>query len=159
MVFVICFPAISCYLNCKTVPVATPIGSFDATWFIQKIIVGIIIVCLTSFKWKIKGPSFNTVGLAAAVEILSNVQEEEYLSGFGVEISPYGGHPDPYGARGRGLEQHQTNLTSELEGDKMVLKIMKPPRDKDSIASLSWQSCAWMVSVSDSRVWRNLSIV
>jgi hypothetical protein len=30
----------------------------------------------------------------------------------------------------------------------MVLKIAKPPRDKDSIMGLSWQCCSWMVSVS-----------
>ena len=28
----------------------------------------------------------------------------------------------------------------------MVLKICKPPRDKDSLVSLSWQCCSWMVS-------------
>ena len=28
----------------------------------------------------------------------------------------------------------------------MVLKIAKPPRDKDSIAGLAWQCCTWMVS-------------
>ena len=45
-----------------------------------------------------------------------------------------------------GGEVHPTSLTSELEGDKMVLKIAKPPRDKDSIAGLAWQCCTWMVS-------------
>jgi hypothetical protein len=30
----------------------------------------------------------------------------------------------------------------------MVLKIAKPPRDKDSIMGLSWQCCSLMVSVS-----------
>ena len=32
----------------------------------------------------------------------------------------------------------------------MVLKIAKPPRDKDNIASLTWQYCTWMVSSSAS---------
>ena len=75
------------------------------------------------------------------------VQEEEYLSGFGVENSSYGSYGESYGARSRTAEPHPTSLTSELEGDKMVLKIAKPPRDKDSIVSLSWQCCSWMVSV------------
>ena len=65
------------------------------------------------------------------------------MSGFGVENAGYGVYGD---ARNRGVE-HLANLTSELEGDKMVLKISKPPRDKDSIMSLSWQVCSWMVSV------------
>ncbi len=41
-----------------------------------------------------------------------------------------------------------TSLTSELEGDKMVLKICKPPRDKDSMVALTWQCCTWVVAVS-----------
>ena len=52
------------------------------------------------------------------------------------------GYTDIYG-------QHTpASLTSELEGDKMVLKICKPPRDKDSIVSLTWQCCTWLVAVS-----------
>ena len=70
----------------------------------------------------------------------------------------YSGYIDPgYGARARlvdahsghgaGPGAHQASITSELEGDKMVLKIAKPPRDKDSLMSLSWQCCSWMVTV------------
>ena len=56
-------------------------------------------------------------------------------------------YSDSYaGGRARAGEVHPTSLTSELEGDKMVLKIAKPPRDKDSIAGLAWQCCTWMVS-------------
>ena len=93
-------------------------------------------------------------------------QEEEYLSGFGMEGSAqYSGYIDPsYGARSRLVDAHahsghgagalggpgaghQASITSELEGDKMVLKIAKPPRDKDSLMSLTWQCCSWMVTV------------
>jgi len=81
-----------------------------------------------------------------AIKKLGGVKEEEYLSGFGVENSSYGSYGESYGARSRTAEPHPTSLTSELEGDKMVLKIAKPPRDKDSIVSLSWQCCSWMVS-------------
>ena len=45
-----------------------------------------------------------------------------------------------------------TSLTSELEGDKMVLKICKPPRDKDSMVALTWQCCTWVVAVSFPRL-------
>ena len=84
-----------------------------------------------------------------AIKKLGGVKEEEYINGFGVENSTYGGYSDPYMRTGRGGElTHPTSLTSELEGDKMVLKIAKPPRDKDSIAGLTWQACTWMVSSS-----------
>ena len=86
------------------------------------------------------------------------VQEEEYLSGFGVENSSYGSYGESYGARSRTAEPHPTSLTSELEGDKMVLKIAKPPRDKDSIVSLSCQCCSWMVSVIFTSFWIHLKI-
>ena len=96
--------------------------------------------------------------------ILFPFQEEEYLSGFGMEGSAqYSGYIDPgYGARSRLVDAHahsgagalggpaaghQASITSELEGDKMVLKIAKPPRDKDSLMSLTWQCCSWMVTV------------
>ena len=77
----------------------------------------------------------------------------------------YSGYIDPsYGARSRLVDAHahsshgagalggpgaghQASITSELEGDKMVLKIAKPPRDKDSLMSLTWQCCSWMVTV------------
>ena len=96
---------------------------------------------------------------------LFQFQEEEYLSGFGMEGSQYSGYIDPgYGARSRLVDAHahsghgsgalggpgaghQASITSELEGDKMVLKIAKPPRDKDSLMSLTWQCCSWMVTV------------
>ena len=56
------------------------------------------------------------------------------------------GYVEGYTSRSRLAETHQPSITSELEGDKMVLKICKPPRDKDSLLSLSWQCCSWMVS-------------
>ena len=43
---------------------------------------------------------------------------------------------------------HAGHLTSELEGDKMVLKIHKPPRNKDSLSSLTGQSFSWLINVS-----------
>ena len=91
------------------------------------------------------------------------LQEEEYLSGFGVENSHYGGgYVEGYSSAasrarlvsggglggGPGLGPGAAAITSELEGDKMVLKIAKPPRDKDSLMALSWQCCSWMVTVS-----------
>ena len=36
-----------------------------------------------------------------------------------------------------------------VEG-KMVLKILKPPRDKDSLGSLTGQSFSWVFNVSNS---------
>jgi hypothetical protein len=75
-----------------------------------------------------------------AIKKLGGIKEEEFLSGFGVENTGYTGYSDAYG------HPHPASLTSELEGDKMVLKIAKPPRDKDSIMGLSWQCCSWMVS-------------
>ena len=68
------------------------------------------------------------------------------MSGFGIDNNGHSLYGDGYSGRARGVE-HLANLTSELEGDKMVLKIAKPPRDKDSIASLAWQACSWVVSV------------
>ena len=77
------------------------------------------------------------------------LQEEEYLSGFGVENTSYGYVEGAgYTTRSRLAETHQPSITSELEGDKMVLKILKPPRDKDSLLSLCWQCCSWAVSQS-----------
>ena len=43
---------------------------------------------------------------------------------------------------------HGGHLTSEMEGDKMVLKINKPPRNKDSLSSLTGQSFSWLINVS-----------
>ncbi len=48
---------------------------------------------------------------------------------------------------------HGGHLTSELEGDKMVLKINKPPRNKDSLSSLTGQSFSWLVNVSSFFAW------
>ena len=79
-------------------------------------------------------------------------QEEEYLSGFGMDQGPYGGYVEGYNTRSRLMDTQTSqaasaSITSELEGDKMVLKIAKPPRDKDSIMSLSWQCCSWIVVI------------
>lgn len=72
------------------------------------------------------------------------------MSGFGVDGGgQFGGYVEGYNTRSRLVEQQaHPALTSELEGDKMVLKINKPPRYKDSLLSLSWQCCSWIVSVS-----------
>ena len=86
------------------------------------------------------------------------MQEEEYLSGFGVENTSYGYVEGAgYSTRSRLAETHQASITSELEGDKMVLKICKPPRDKDSLLSLCWQCCTWAVSqsLSGSTPWQH----
>ena len=66
-----------------------------------------------------------------------------------------------YSTRSRLGESHQPSMTSELEGDKMVLKICKPPRDKDSLLSLCWQSCTWAVSQSlaGSTPWQHPMVV
>ena len=37
------------------------------------------------------------------------------------------GYVEGYTSRSRLAETHQPSITSELEGDKMVLKICKPP--------------------------------
>ena len=39
-------------------------------------------------------------------------------------------------------------LSSELVEGKMVLKIVKPPRNKDSLSSLTAQSFSWVFNVS-----------
>lgn len=39
------------------------------------------------------------------------------------------------------------HITSELEGDIMVLKIKKPPMNKDSISSLTGQGISWLLNV------------
>jgi hypothetical protein len=43
--------------------------------------------------------------------------------------------------------RYDHHLTSELEGDKMVLKITKPPRNKDSFSSLTGQTLSWLMKV------------
>ena len=65
-----------------------------------------------------------------------------------MDQGPYGGYVEGYNTRSRLMDTQtpaSASITSELEGDKMVLKIAKPPRDKDSIMSLSWQCCSWIV--------------
>jgi hypothetical protein len=52
------------------------------------------------------------------------------------------------GLNGQYESDHGGHLTSEMEGDKMVLKINKPPRNKDSLSSLTGQSFSWLVNVS-----------
>ena len=42
--------------------------------------------------------------------------------------------------------RYDHHLTSEMEGDKMVLKITKPPRNKDSLGSLTGQTCSWIIN-------------
>ena len=44
--------------------------------------------------------------------------------------------------------RYSHHLTSELEGDRMVLKITKPPRNKDSLTGLTCQGLSWIVRVS-----------
>ena len=39
------------------------------------------------------------------------------------------------------------HITSEMEGDIMVLKIKKPPMNKDSISSLTGQGMSWLLNV------------
>ena len=51
-----------------------------------------------------------------------------------------GGGMDP-------LREHHGYLTSEQEGDRMVLKINRPPRNKDGIAAMTVQGIAWMINV------------
>jgi hypothetical protein len=46
-----------------------------------------------------------------------------------------------------GRLRYDHHLTSELEGDKMVLKITKPPRNKDSFSSLTGQTLSWLLKV------------
>ena len=59
------------------------------------------------------------------------------------------------------LQFRDRHITSEYDPklEKMVLKITKPPRDKDSIASLIGQGLAWMVHVSFSNCISSESVV
>ncbi len=54
--------------------------------------------------------------------------------------------------------RYDHHLTSELEGDKMVLKITKPPRNKDSFSSLTGQTLSWLMKVCFSN-WTVLSML
>ena len=70
----------------------------------------------------------------------------------GGQYSQYGGGGGVGGGSGDGRfrtfsDQHH-HLTSEPEGDKMVLKITKPPRNKDSLGSLTGQGISYLVNVS-----------
>ena len=47
-----------------------------------------------------------------------------------------------------GVRLRYDPLSSELVEGKMVLKIVKPPRNKDSLSSLTGQSFAWIFNVS-----------
>jgi len=51
------------------------------------------------------------------------------------------------GVSGCNRLRYDQHLTSELEGDKMVLKISKPPRNKDSFSSLTGQTISWLLKV------------
>ena len=55
-----------------------------------------------------------------------------------------GGSGSMFGSSRLRFDQH---FTSEMEGDKMVLKITKPPRNKDSLGSLTGQSFSWLMNV------------
>ena len=47
-----------------------------------------------------------------------------------------------------GVRLRYDPLSSELVEGKMVLKIVKPPRNKDSLSSLTAQSFSWVFNVS-----------
>ena len=47
-----------------------------------------------------------------------------------------------------GVRLRYDPLSSELVEGKMVLKIVKPPRNKDSLSSLTAQSFSWIFNVS-----------
>lgn len=49
---------------------------------------------------------------------------------------------------GNGVRLRYDPLASEMVDGKMVLKIHKPPRNKDSLGSLTGQSLAWIFNVS-----------
>ena len=44
------------------------------------------------------------------------------------------------------------HITSEMEGDIMVLKIKKPPMNKDSISSLTGQAMSFALNVRTTRL-------
>ena len=49
---------------------------------------------------------------------------------------------------GNGVRLRYDPLSSEMVEGKMVLKILKPPRNKDSLGSLTGQSLSWVFNVS-----------
>ena len=48
---------------------------------------------------------------------------------------------------GNGVRLRYDPLSSEMVEGKMVLKILKPPRNKDSLGSLTGQSLSWVFNV------------
>ena len=54
---------------------------------------------------------------------------------------------------GNGVRLRYDPLSSEMVEGKMVLKILKPPRNKDSLGSLTGQSLSWVFNV------RNLYVI
>lgn len=57
-------------------------------------------------------------------------------------------HANPQFGDGCSRFRYDHHLTSELEGDKMVLKITKPPRNKDSLSSMTGQGMSYLINVS-----------
>ena len=54
-----------------------------------------------------------------------------------------------------GVRLRYDPLSSELVEGKMVLKIVKPPRNKDSLSSLTAQSFSWIFNVSSPNSVKN----
>ncbi|TRY68543.1 hypothetical protein TCAL_07253 [Tigriopus californicus] len=55
-------------------------------------------------------------------------------------------HANPQFGDGCSRFRYDHHLTSELEGDKMVLKITKPPRNKDSLSSMTGQGMSYLIN-------------
>ena len=80
-----------------------------------------------------------------AIKLFGGIKDSE----FPVENNHHQHHHYQYGGSVGQHQQQQMfdrHLTSELEGDKMVLKITRPPRNKDSISSLAGQGVSWMLN-------------
>lgn len=81
-----------------------------------------------------------------AIKLFGGVKDDYHMDGNG-----HGGtstYDDPLFNEGNGARLRYDPLASEMVEGKMVLKILKPPRNKDSLSSLTGQSLAWVFNVS-----------
>lgn len=112
----------------------------------------------SSCKRFVVGGSAKFFGLESASEDASKQVWQERRRR--LAIKRFGGVKDEYQIEGNAYYnngqpfRNDRHITSEWDRDldKMVLKITKPPRDKDSLSRLVGQGMAWMVNVSTPNV-------
>ena len=103
-----------------------------------------VAVWADSFKKLVLGGTARFFGVDAETEEISRIVWIERRKRLAIKL--FGGIKDSEFPVENVNEGHHRHLTSELEGDKMVLKITRPPRNKDSVSSLAGQSLSWMLT-------------